>query len=102
MSKFQVGDLVAVYWSRSREVGTVEEIFGDGSLIIRLESGLIAGYHPKQCRRLVKRKRREVYVNVYPNSPRFSVHPSVDVARAQAMPGATEVGVRFVEAKKKC
>lgn len=69
MNKFKVGDRVAVYSLRDPAKGSVLSINDLGHLIV-----LIDGYegtntfHPKQCRRLVKKKRREFWVGIFHHS----------------------------------
>lgn len=55
MSKFTVGQRVAVYDGIVRRVGTVAACEGEQIKIAEDE----CWYHPKQCRRLVKKPRRE-------------------------------------------
>lgn len=71
MSKFKVGDRVAVYDNGHRQVGVVGQI-GDttGSKNIRVDAvksqlhspWKFSWFHPKQCRRLIKRERRRVFI----------------------------------------
>lgn len=65
-TKFNTGDRVRVY-ERSQSVdGFVHGIWPDGSIRVTLDgTGTIISYHPKQLRRLVKRK-RVVWESVYP------------------------------------
>ena len=58
---FQVGDKVRVYGPYSEAfVGIVEEIFPTGWFRVRSPlSPSAVNAHPKQCRRLVKKRKRE-------------------------------------------
>ena len=65
MNRFQleVGDRVAVYSRYQRLIGVVKEVTVQG-LICFAEDGFYSlhedsPFHPKQCRKLVKRERRE-------------------------------------------
>lgn len=81
--KFKVGDRVAVYGSVSPSAGgsvafvggargTVYTVQSNGALEIELderpenfaknEDLIVDGIHPKQCRRLVKKERKRVWV----------------------------------------
>lgn len=66
MTQFKVGDRVAFYSGRNRIVTEVSEI-DNGILLLkdhdRPDSKWIA--NPHQCRKLVKRERREWWVYVY-------------------------------------
>lgn len=63
MNKFKVGDRIRVYGFNSKDGPIacdrkIEDLEGDG--LIRTEYDEYV--HPKQCRKLVKRKRRECWV----------------------------------------
>lgn len=71
MSKFHVGDRVAVYgpaWSPGHEGRMVSHkaevvaVIDACTLHIRPADGKLYFVHPKQCRRLKKRERRRVWV----------------------------------------
>lgn len=70
MSKeLKVGDRVAVYESRTRETGRVKEIRESGAVVVQLDREAVVGgetlwVHPKQCRRLVKKRRMEFWIRV--------------------------------------
>lgn len=65
--KFKVGDRVRVYISRRPFVANVNEILPDGCLFIAANDGHTMAVLPKACRKLVKKKRREWWVDIYPN-----------------------------------
>lgn len=80
MSKFKVGDRVAVYSGSVRAVGVVENIYPkdslkhfqttldkDGLICIKVSETSLMYVHPKQCRHITKRKPRKLWVsaNVY-------------------------------------
>ena len=67
MGEFQIGDRIAGYWTEDaytahREAGTVTEARDNGVLKVRCDDGTGNMFHHKQCRRLVKKKRREVWI----------------------------------------
>lgn len=59
--EWKVGDRVAAYNNAYRLIGCIREIHKDGTLMITDDKDGLpsAGWHPKQCRRLTKRPRRE-------------------------------------------
>ena len=59
MSKFKVGDRVAVYTYSGRSVGHVTEVYRHGALMRVNAGGAFYLYHSKQCRKL---KKKEEYV----------------------------------------
>ncbi len=69
MSKFKVGDRVAFYSGSVRRTGTINKIVRDDYIEVltgeigddRLFGHLV---HPKQCRKLVKKARREFWVSL--------------------------------------
>lgn len=60
MSKFKVGDRVAVYTGQSRGIGTIK-CSSDELVVVRFWQ-TEGTYHKKQCRKLVKKKRREFWM----------------------------------------
>lgn len=59
----KVGDRCAVYTSRGRNVGTVMEISEHtGNIKVVEGDNFCSWVHPKQCRRLIPKKRREIWV----------------------------------------
>jgi len=62
-----VGDRVAVYWYDGRFTGEIDRISNEGSTgpryFIQFDTGLAKWAHVKQCRRLVKRERRRVWIS---------------------------------------
>lgn len=57
-TKFSPGDRVRVF-ERSQQIdGTVDGIWPDGTVRVKLDAGTgLISYHPKQMRRLVKRRK---------------------------------------------
>lgn len=64
--KFKVGDRIVFYWSE-RLIGVVKNVDDKGILTVQY-SGSPCFYHvhPKQCRKLVKKKRREFWIEEWP------------------------------------
>lgn len=65
----KVGERVAVYYGSGRVVGEVEKEYPSGALEIKFDHcSSRRSAHPKQCRRLVKKKdsRRRFWINIYP------------------------------------
>lgn len=54
-----VGDRVAVYWHDERLTGRITEATEKGILFVEFDTGLTKYVHPKQCRRLVPKKKRD-------------------------------------------
>lgn len=90
---FKIGDRVAVYQSffgrSERNIGLVIDT-GNQAIKVQHDSGLMWILHPKQCRRLVKKERRRIWVL---REPGFALG---DI-RDYEVGGYTE----FVEVKKK-
>lgn len=67
-SKFKVGDRVRVYQGQgapeTQLIGEVAGIANENSLCVAhgTQKAYVSYYHPKQCRRLVKKKRREWWI----------------------------------------
>ncbi len=60
---FKVGEMVSVYIGRDRRLGEVESIVDDHEIIVRFSGdGYAVSVSPKQCRRLVKKPRRRVWI----------------------------------------
>lgn len=98
--KFKVGDRVAVY-GPERDVGTISEVNGRGFVRMDPDDNNFDTnwFHPKQCRRLVKKERRRVWVV-------FAEHISQrDMLIADPLhiwePGERQRAVEFIEVKKK-
>lgn len=86
--KFQVGDKVAAYLGSKKYVGMVNHIDDRREphmVVVETETDTLS-FHPKQCRRLVKKKRREIWVD-----PDFNCF----------LESENEGWIRFVEAKEK-
>lgn len=63
---FVVGERVAVYIAGTRSVGRVLALLEFGNLKIKCKPGEAYGYrivHPKQCRRLVRKERRVIWIS---------------------------------------
>lgn len=57
MSKFLLGERVALYSTNGREIVTITAIRGnDGPVTTELKSGTLVVAHPKQIRKLKKRR----------------------------------------------
>lgn len=56
---FKAGDRVAVYAGPMRIIGAIALIEPDGHIILDKYENV---WHPKQCRRLIKKQRREVWI----------------------------------------
>lgn len=103
--KFKVGDKVAVYdrtYNLARGVGKVVEIDDHPAtgVRVRVPNYQDFWFHPKQCRRLVKKERRRMWVRfdqhgtVLSTSTRFpSGNPDYSMLNSEL--------VEFVEVKKK-
>lgn len=81
--QFKVGDRVAVYNSENRYTGTVtkisSEFFTDCIFVAREKSEYV--YHKKQCRKLVKKERRRVWVRFEdPAGSTHSFNPACAIA----------------------
>ena len=112
MSKFKVGDRVAVYGNTGNkgpnftyargQRGVVEDIVSeDEEINVRLDEWTgdrIVGVHPKQCRKLKPKKQREIWVTIYEGNY-ACIHNNETQAKVEARAGALEVATRFVEAK---
>ena len=107
MSKFKVGDRVAVYGTipnhyLSGHKGTVFDPRENGPGIqVKLDGGDVVYYvHPKQCRKLRKKERRKVFIH-YCNKTVGRVFPDVDSAvRASIRDFSVTEIVQFVEVKR--
>lgn len=62
-NKFNAGDRVRAYMGNTIKVGKIIDI---GPTLMQISYGINEGsiVHPKQCRRLVKKKRREWWINI--------------------------------------
>lgn len=105
MSKFQVGDRVAVYSGPRRFIGRVNSAIGtlgdsnyhsvhvieDGFYLVH-EDG---PFHPKQCRKLKAKTRREFWVNprFLPKDPAFTtlLPNGEQICSTRAVAGFTHV-----------
>lgn len=91
----KVGDRVAVYDGVLKYCRTIEAIAPSGAVRI---SGSTAWFHPKQCRRLVKKKRREWWINIYPDREGYAHATKKDADSGHRRNARTEcVHVREVK-----
>ncbi len=94
-NKFKVGDRVAVYaHTLGRAVGEVSDVQGLPPYWLNVQTstcGVVA--HPKQCRKLVKKERRRVWVKFNHVHGMSSLY--------EARPEHEGDFVEFIEVKKK-
>lgn len=101
MKEFKVGDRVALYLNDARVTGKITEIDGWKIRVLwkHPSAGNVYGWHHvKQCRRLVKKKRREwfmVFDHDQDNCP--YVYPSQETAKDHIPPAGFMVHVREVK-----
>lgn len=93
MTEFKVGDRVRGYNYPSGDViGTIEVVHENGALTVCPDKGSSRReFHRKQCRRLVRKKRREVWIHEG-DIAKFNSPVRKDFAHCDFK--------RFVEAKK--
>ena len=102
MSKFKIGDRVAMYSASTKYVGNVIEV--TSTLVVILQTGKdVKPYrvwaHPKQCRRLKKKAPlKEVWVYVYHDG---SISPVNHLSNQVCDPGERDSMVLFREVRKK-
>lgn len=72
-----MGDRVAVYSSKKRFKGTVtsDVITSAGLIQIKFDDGYLWDFFPQQCRRLIKKQRRRVWVAIAPSGQISAVLP---------------------------
>lgn len=104
MSKFKVGDRVALYNPSGRSVGIVTDI-DTSEERVKVDVGTTVAYwwaHYKQCRKLKpKAPLREYWINIYPGGPGYTYSTEEDAHR-YAETGRIEcLLVREVRSKKK-
>lgn len=59
---FKVNERVVVYHGGDRNIGEICQIYDQGTILVdTAEAGRIVA-HPKQCRRLVKKIRRKLWI----------------------------------------
>lgn len=93
---FKVGDRVAVYSGRGRFVGTVETVMNT-ILEVRLD-GRVGQFHSHQCRRLVKKPRRRVWIAE--SNLVDSINSGLGVPAYRTRPGFSDQ-IEFVEVRRK-
>lgn len=65
MSKFKVGDRVVMYNGFARHTGVINSLVRSSLYQIKIDSTeSVMTFHEKQCRKLVKKERRRVWVDV--------------------------------------
>lgn len=101
MTQFKVGDRVRIYGFHIDDAGhvmdrTIDEVCDNG--LLGTDGGEYV--HPKQCRRLVKRERRRVWVNVYGGGMNYVAHPTQEVADRNALQSRVEC-IEMVEVRRK-
>lgn len=66
MNTFKVGDKIVFYWTE-RKMGFIQSIQPSGMMVVSCtDSPMFYHVHPKQCRRLVKKPRREFWIIKFP------------------------------------
>lgn len=108
--KFSVGDRVACYWNDGtpvRSIGVVANV-SISTITVSMDSdadyydqGQKCDWHPKQCRKLVKKKRREIWVcciegGKITGNKNDDIYNRVVITKPQNADG----WIRFIEAKK--
>lgn len=68
MKNPKVGERVRVYGVYGPHIGVIERIAMDSLIVVRSMEDLAIVVHSKQCRKLVKKKRIEIWVNIYPET----------------------------------
>lgn len=105
--KFKVGDRVAVYYPRCpiRNHAEITEVYPDGSLLVKYDYDLTYRFaaHPKQCRRLVKKERRKIWIAQSELTPAYTSIKAVWIQRDPKDLTCAEGDqlIEFVEVKKK-
>lgn len=112
MKPLNVGDRVAVYAGRARYVGVIKSPAGtlgesaDTYLVSTKDGVAPSVFHRKQLRKLVPKKRREIWVNEYEGAG-FSVpfRTKFDAEAGRILSSEISLGkyirtIRFVEAKE--
>lgn len=100
---FQVGDRVRVYGpygQGSVDTGRVQELIGEGLLKLKLDSDGYPVVHPKQCRRLVKRERRRVWITER-KLLELAIDPDGEVSAMISKAKKVQDDVEFVEVRRR-
>jgi hypothetical protein len=102
--EFKVGDRVRSFAvSQSGAIvikdGVIDRINPSGYMILKPDVGLLYVTHIKQCRRLVKKARGEIWVNFY-SQKSLCVHSSKQEADEAAAPGRIAC-IRYIKAKER-
>lgn len=95
--EFKVGDRVRVYGARYNGtvepfVATIEHIYQNGSIKVSSDNIMYCEIHPKQCRHLVKKERRRIWVKFHPQGQIYTVECSEP---------QEEGWIEFVEVRRK-
>ena len=100
---FKVGERVAVYWYDGRFTGAVEKIHANGSLQIVFDNfSYRKSAHPKQCRRLVKKERRRVWLPLkyVDRAPTDTENLTIGIYRS-SIPPTNPDWAEFIEVRSK-
>jgi hypothetical protein len=106
MSNFNLGDMVAVYgifnkpYEEKRLVARVVEVVSDVSLKVSIADGVYAEVHPKQCRKLRKRREAWLIVNEAGYISKKHTFRTKEDAETLVSINPGYKAVRFIEAKK--
>lgn len=97
--ELEVGDRVRVYVNAVTEIEGVVNAVGTGAIEIMLPSKIKWGWaHKKQCRRLIPKARKSVWVNEYENG--HSSYDSAESAERNTYPDVIRVSVEYREVKR--
>lgn len=104
MSKFQVGDRVRVYHRHTSFTGKVDAIDEKSGALYVIEDGHyschnLSPFHLKQCRKLKKKKRREIWVSTQIEQSDFDSSARCSHMTLKEPP--VKGWLRFVEAPEK-
>lgn len=97
--KFKVGDRVAFYSSGKRDVGEVKALLNTDTLVIMDKSDTTYHFHPKQCRKLVKKQRRRFLVEIVENE--YGQVEPPRILNSDDKPHQNGYIIEVVEVKKK-
>lgn len=107
MSKFKVGDRVAVYSSLGRRMGFIKEINKEAGIFLVFFPGPGRNdrtwAHPKQCRKLrPKAKRRRVWIaDTYVGDEQITSNHITFDAEKYDIPSRSSTWVEFVEVRRR-
>lgn len=96
MSKFKVGDRAIVYYYDSTTKGTIIQINND-TVLLRDDAGQDTGwFYYKQCRKLVKKERKRIWILNGPLEAKFNT-----LEPKYQKPNDLRYYTEFVEVRKK-